>query len=173
MIHCENIQSMKSGYSGAKTMRTAAYNSGLMGSKTFSTLSTAIGESRLEYCDTTLLLSDLEIGKLLYISSASKQCIQLWGGYFESLATKDVSTLTTYSKAETRRCVVAHVVAALIRASRSSKSTGDDISCRTCMKGEHGPKLCDITLRVAEEDASTHSQEAHLNGFLCCLGKCI
>lgn len=62
MIHCENIQSMKSGYSGAKTMRTAAYNSGLMGSKTFSTLSTAIGESRLEYCDTTLLLSDLNIG---------------------------------------------------------------------------------------------------------------
>ena len=43
----------------ATSQTMAAYNSGLLGSKTFSTLSTAMGESRSEYCDTTLLLSDL------------------------------------------------------------------------------------------------------------------
>lgn len=42
-------------------MRKAAYNSGRAGSKTLSTQSTAMGDSRLEYCDTTLLLSDLSL----------------------------------------------------------------------------------------------------------------
>lgn len=36
------------------------HKSGLLGSRTFSTASTAIGESSCEYCDTTLLLSDLQ-----------------------------------------------------------------------------------------------------------------
>ena len=35
------------------------YNSGLLGSSTLSTESTAMGDSRDEYCDTTLLLRDL------------------------------------------------------------------------------------------------------------------
>ena len=36
------------------------HKSGRSGSSTFSTLSTAMGDSRLEYCDTTLLLRDLQ-----------------------------------------------------------------------------------------------------------------
>lgn len=36
------------------------YNWGLSGSKTFRTLSTAIGESRFEYWETTLLLRELQ-----------------------------------------------------------------------------------------------------------------
>lgn len=39
--------------------RWGAHNSGRAGSRIFSTQSTAMGDSRLEYCDTTLLLSDL------------------------------------------------------------------------------------------------------------------
>ena len=40
--------------------RQSAYNSGLLGSSTLSTESTAMGDSRDEYCDTTLLLRDLQ-----------------------------------------------------------------------------------------------------------------
>ena len=36
------------------------HKSGRSGSSTFSTLSTAMGDSRLEYWDTTLLLRDLQ-----------------------------------------------------------------------------------------------------------------
>lgn len=54
------------------------HNSGRAGSRTFRTLSTAIGESRLEYCDTTLLLSDLH-GQEPYCRQTHNQ-VQLAGG---------------------------------------------------------------------------------------------
>ena len=87
-----------------------AYNSGRAGSSTFSTLSTAMGDRRLEYCETTLLLNDLQATPCA--ASRVHACCQVKRMLIEAS--------------------VAHVVAAWIRAFLSSRSTGVAISCKIC-----------------------------------------
>ena len=59
-LRCNEAQGLGSEETAAGGQ--GAHNSGRAGSRTFSTQSTAMGDSRLQYCDTTLLLSDLRAG---------------------------------------------------------------------------------------------------------------
>lgn len=157
-----------------------AHNSGLLGSKTLSTLSTAIGESRFEYWDTTLLLSELQRKQTVTTCSQSK-CYTNGGSFarapltYQALSRHIVEYAHIAHTASSRREAAeeSYVVAALIKASLSSKSTGEDISCKTCRKQEACEKCCAVLVRLGKALEVNTSWELYLDSFLCSFGESI
>ena len=91
--------------------KSNSYRWGRSGSITFKTASTAIGERRYEYCDTTLLLRDLESRMKSVIYWHLLRCKKQKGSWEKT-----------------------YVVAALISCSLSSRLTGIATPSRICMQ---------------------------------------
>ena len=113
--------------------RQSAYNSGLLGSSTLSTESTAMGDSRDEYCDTTLLLRDLQCMQIPSVACSPKH-----GAINLSFSLRSPpSSLSICGAGPSRSFMLqpqvsgsAHVLAAFMSDSLSLRSTGMATFCR-------------------------------------------
>ena len=122
---------------------------GCAGSRTFRTLSTAMGDSSEEYCDTTLLLRDLHstAQHSAVQCSAGGQPRQKNGGHtVDAIVGFDITIATVHRDilSATIHHNGAHVLEACSSASRSSRLTGMEMLFNICAEGL--PSQCMVSL---------------------------